>query len=245
MDRVTEGEVKPNEWHELAELAAATAPELRARIAEQWTQSARYEHASIASFDRFSLQLLSLGAPPSLLQGAHRAALDEIEHAKLSFRVASIYAGKPLGPGPLPIDPPVLADFSQHKILYEAVEEGCVGETLAASHAELLHEHVQGRALRSVFAIIQRDEAMHAALAFQLASWALGALGDAARRTIEQAFEDAVAKLREAAPTEPSEPELWRHGLLNEADRHAASVRAFREVVEPARLELFRGAAVK
>lgn len=235
---MTEAQVQQNEWHELAELAASTEPALRTRVAERWTQAARYEHASIASFDRFALQLISLGAPPTLLQGAHHAALDEIEHARLSFRIASIYAGKPLGPGPLPIEPAVLADFSAEKILFEAVEEGCVGETMAAAHAELLQEHVQGAALRNVFAIIQRDEAKHAALAYQFSGWALGALGDAARRVIEQAFEVSIAKLRCAPPDEPSEPALWRHGLLGESDRHAASLRAVAEVVEPARREL-------
>jgi hypothetical protein len=239
MDRVTGAKAQRTEWHELAELAAATEPEMRARVAERWTHAARYEHASIASFDRFALQLLSLGAPPALLQGAHHAALDEIEHARLSFRIASTYAGKPLGPGPLPIEPTVLADFSRETILFEAVEEGCVGETLAAAHAELLLEHVHGRALRSIFATIQRDEAKHAALAYQFAGWALAALGDTARRVIEQAFEVSIAKLRSTAPDEPSQPELWRHGLLSESDRHAASLRAVAEIVEPARAELF------
>lgn len=235
---MNDAEAQRNEWHELADLAAATEPALRARVAERWTHAARYEHASIASFDRFSLQLLSLGAPPTLLQGAHRAALDEIEHARLSFRIASIYAGKPLGPGPLPIEPAVLADFSPETILFEAVEEGCIGETLAAGHAELLLEHVHGSALRNVFAIIQRDEATHAALAYQFAGWALAALGDGARRVIERAFEVTIAKLRSTTPGEASEPALWRHGLLNETDRHAASLRALAEIVEPARREL-------
>jgi hypothetical protein len=245
VDRVSADSAAPNEWNELAEIAAATDPALRARVAAQWTKAARYEHASIASFDRFALQLLALGAPPALLQGAHHAALDEIEHARLSFRVASIYEGRPLGPGPLPIEPPVLADFSLEKIVFDAVEEGCVGETLAAAHAELLLEHVQGRALHGVFAVIQRDEAKHAALAYQFTRWALGAFGDAARRTVERSFETSIAKLKDpgpSGPSEPSEPELWRHGLLNDHDRHVANLRALREVVEPVQRELLRPA---
>lgn len=227
-----------NEWHELAARAAAMEPALRARVAELWTTAARYEHASIASFDRFALQLLSLGAPPGLLEGAHRAALDEIEHARLSFRVASIYAGRPLGPGPLPIDPPVLADFSLGTVLAQTVEEGCVGETLAAAHAEQLLEHVVGSALRKVFAIIQRDEATHAALAYQLARWAIATFGDGARRSIDQAFDRAIAELHALSPEGAGEPELWSHGQLSEADKHALSLRALAEIVEPARREL-------
>jgi hypothetical protein len=70
------------------------------------------EHASVASFARFSLQLMAAGAPASLVEAAHRAALDEIEHARLTFRLASRYEGRALGPGPLPVDGSVAVDAS-------------------------------------------------------------------------------------------------------------------------------------
>jgi hypothetical protein len=37
---------------------------------------ALFQHASVASFARFSLELLALGAPPDLVAAAHAAALD-------------------------------------------------------------------------------------------------------------------------------------------------------------------------
>lgn len=225
-------------WHELGELAAATQPALRTRVAEAWTRAAQFEHASIASFDRFALQLLALGAPPALLEDAHRAALDEIEHARLSFRVASIYAGRPLGPGPLPIAAAMFSDFSLETVLRTTVEEGCVGETLAAARAETLREHVRGSALRTVFDVVCRDEAKHAALAFQLARWSLEVFGSSARDTIERSFEDALARLRSVTPAGASEPELFVHGQASELDRHVMDLRALSQVIEPARAEL-------
>ena len=49
-----------------------TSPALRRRLAELWSQDALLEHASIASFSRFALQLLAVAAPPALVAGAHR-----------------------------------------------------------------------------------------------------------------------------------------------------------------------------
>jgi hypothetical protein len=79
-------------WSAFAARVDARGTDLRRRLAERWSRAALAEHASIASFARFTLQLL-------------RGGLDEIEHARLSFRVASVFAGRSLGPGPLPIPP--------------------------------------------------------------------------------------------------------------------------------------------
>jgi hypothetical protein len=47
------------------------------------------------------LELLALGAPAELVEKAHVAALDEIEHARICFALASAYGGERYGPGPL------------------------------------------------------------------------------------------------------------------------------------------------
>src|SRR6185437_10769514 len=61
---------------------ADLAPDVRARFAAAWTADALAEHASIASFGRFALELMAVGAPADLVAAAHRAALDEVEHAR-------------------------------------------------------------------------------------------------------------------------------------------------------------------
>jgi hypothetical protein len=60
----------------------ALTPSQRSALAEHWTRSMREEHASVAAFARLSLQLMSLGAPPELLRRVHRAAIDEVDHAR-------------------------------------------------------------------------------------------------------------------------------------------------------------------
>src|SRR6185503_716009 len=95
---------------------------------------AQLEHASIASFARFVLVLLAVGAPADLVAGAQQALADEVEHARACFSLASRFAETPLGPAPLRIDgaleAPTLA-----RAAADAVVEGCIGETLAAAQA--------------------------------------------------------------------------------------------------------------
>lgn len=57
-------------------------------VVKAWTTAARAEHASVASFARFTLQLLHLGAPADLVADAQQAGLDEVRHARLCFGVA-------------------------------------------------------------------------------------------------------------------------------------------------------------
>ncbi len=77
----------------------------RARLAERWTREASFEHASIASFARATLDLLALGAPAARVAGAQRAGLDEVEHARIAFALAtsvspcSSRSGRPPGQG--------------------------------------------------------------------------------------------------------------------------------------------------
>ena len=66
-----------DDWRDLKSRCDALPDAARRAIAQHWTRAAQMEHASVAAFSRFSLQLLAVGAPPSLLEDAHRAALDE------------------------------------------------------------------------------------------------------------------------------------------------------------------------
>ena len=58
-------------------------------IGLRWIGSAESEHASIASFARHTLQLLSLNAPADLLIASQTAAIDEVRHTEASYGVAN------------------------------------------------------------------------------------------------------------------------------------------------------------
>ncbi|MGZ3448106.1 MAG: ferritin-like domain-containing protein [Polyangiales bacterium] len=129
----------------------------------RWTEIARLEHASIASFAVFTLELLQLGAPADLLRDTQLAALDEIEHARLAFGRAS--TGAPIGPAKLDLSGlRVRTDPSD--IARTLVEEGCIGETIGSAEAAR-------EADDEVFARIADDERRHAELAWRTLKWLL------------------------------------------------------------------------
>lgn len=75
--------------------------ELNRGLGDEWAAKGAAEHASVASFARHTLQLLALGAPPTFLEQAQQASIDEIKHAKLCYSTATAYYGYAVGPGKL------------------------------------------------------------------------------------------------------------------------------------------------
>jgi hypothetical protein len=166
-----------------------TAPE-RSALAAHWTQLGQMEHASIAAFARFQLQLLALGAPADLVQACNQALVDETAHTKLCFALASSYAGRSLGPGPLDVshslDVTDLADIVSLVLL-----EGCIGETSAALDALESAESAADPVIRNAYARIAADEQRHAELAFRFVRWALERDPAATRERVAVALQAA------------------------------------------------------
>jgi hypothetical protein len=144
----------------------------RAAQAEHWTRLGQMEHASIAAFARFSLQLLSLGAPPGLIESCTQALSDETAHTQLCFGIASAYAGRAVGPGPLDISGS-LEIASLEDIVDLVIAEGCFGETSAALEALEAAETASDPVIRAAYSQIADDEQRHAELAFRFVRWAL------------------------------------------------------------------------
>lgn len=165
-------------------------------LAERWTRDALLEHASVASFARFVLDLLSVGAPASLVAAAVAAMGDEIAHARACFSLASRFGGRPVGPGPLP-----MADSSEPlslvSITLRAVVEGCVGETLAALQAEELLAQTTDDAERAALTTIAADETEHACLAYRFVAWA--ARDGEVRAALVAALPDALGRASTSA----------------------------------------------
>jgi len=184
-------------WHDRAQ----TSPRVdhltsleRAALAEHWTRMGQMEHASIAAFARFSLQLLALGAPPELVEASTRALGDETAHTKLCFELASAYAGRAVGPGRLDVRQS-LELTALEDIVELVIAEGCLGETGAALDALDAAERASDPVIRRAYARIARDEARHAELAFQFVRWALGQNTPAVRERVAS----ATATMRGAA----------------------------------------------
>jgi hypothetical protein len=221
------------EWHDddLARaVPVAMSLEARTAIAAHFAESGLMEHASIAAFARFSLQLLALGAPPELVSACTAAMVDETRHARLCFGLASRYAGRSIAPGPLDVTG-ALAAVTLRDVVELVVHEGCIGETAAALEATWAAEAATDPLVREVLQGIAEDEGRHAALAFQFVAWAVGrepALAELVARRIEEARLPETA----SASIEPqSGPELEAHGVLSSAKRQAARQAALRDVL--------------
>jgi hypothetical protein len=206
---------------------------LRAQLAERWAAEASFEHASIASFARASLELLALGAPPALLAGAQAAALDEVTHARLTYALASAYAGRALGPGALPVAALGVAAPSFASLAAGTFRDACLGETVASLRAEAAAEATTCSPVNAVLRTIAADEGRHAELAWKTLAWALREGGDAAARALRAEIDALLAHGPTLDPGAVGPLDLAEHGFLSARDDGALRLRALREVVIP------------
>ncbi|PRQ04260.1 hypothetical protein ENSA5_09090 [Enhygromyxa salina] len=218
------------------ELPVRVAPvdaHTRRQLAQHWTQVAQFEHASVASFARFGLQLMRLGAPPRLLLDTQRAAADELRHARVAFGLASAYAGAPVGPGLLDIDGSLEAGHAPREIVEGLVLEACIGETLAALEAREAAAQASDPAVAAALEQIASDELRHAELGWRALRWILDR-GDAQLRAFAVARLDAVCAAVNAQTLSDGVPlSLRRHGVLDDTLREEVRRRGVESVIGP------------
>lgn len=215
--------------------APSLPPAVARRIAAHWAEAGQLEHASVASFARFTLELIGQGAPPELLAQAQRAGLDEIEHARRCFALASAHAGRSVGPGPLPVGGVEPADTLE-AVMAAVIDEACVGETLAAVEARAALAHATCPAVRATLEVIAADEHRHAALGWATLRWALDRADAALRQRLWQRLADAIARAESARPVAMVDHDrswLRAYGVIDPADRRHAHTEAIEQVLRP------------
>ncbi len=218
-------EVAPGTVRAIPGLDEAT----RGALAAWWAHVAQLEHASVASFARVTLELMSIGAPPDILRDVQTAASDEIVHAQLAFEQASRFSGITLGPAPLSTAG-VVPRLGAEAVLKGLIAEACVGETVGVAEARIAREGCTDPALQGVFTQIIDDETRHAALAWRTLAWLLDRhpeLVDVA----EDSFHEAIAAV--ASTDTAAVPSCPTWGLLGAKERSAAREEAVQEVVWP------------
>lgn len=153
---------------------------------------AALEAASIPAFARLARELAAHRAPLSLIRSAERARRDEVRHAATMRGLAHARGGS-MGrvPGRAVRGVRPLAELAIENAL-----EGCVRETWGAAVARFQAAGAADPALRRAMAVIARDEARHAALAWRVHRWALSRLDEPARRECARALRDEAASLR-------------------------------------------------
>lgn len=223
-----------DDW--LASVPAVEISDARtaAFLAEVWLKDALEEHASVAAFARFTLLLLSVGAPPRLVAESQRASLDEIQHARACFALARRYGKPDVGPASLEVADSIGA-FSLPGIAALTVAEGCVGETLGALMAAEQLELARDPDVKRILRRIARDEARHAELAWKFLAWALRAGGEAVEMASRRAFQETIEDL-ERMPVVDYGVDIaaWHaHGRMTCAEARELGRRGVEQVIAP------------
>lgn len=218
------------------------AAELRPALAQAWTAIAAAEHASVASFARFILQLLAVGAPPALVLAGQQALADEVEHARVAFALASQFAGRGVGPGPL-AQASAAGATELAEIVAAVIEEACVGETLSALEVAEAAARAEDPGLRRALERIAADEQRHAELGWRFVQWALAGATAELRGRAQERFAAAISAAEASAERmshetgdsrlrgygvidAPLRATVWRAGLRGLVTPAAASLRA-------------------
>jgi hypothetical protein len=201
----------------------------RRALAALWLGDARAEHASVPAFARVSWLLAAAGAPAGLIERAHRAALDEIAHARACFALAAGYGGRSFTVEPMP----ELASLGARDgdgdarlaLAVESVLDGCLVEGFNADLATESAAACDEPVTRGVLEAIARDERGHAELAWAIVDWLVDRHGAAVARSLAEAARALAGQPRPVAvPADAralvaaaSEPALRAHGRLADA----------------------------
>lgn len=224
----------------LEAFAADLDPAARAAIADVWSRDGLSEHASVASFARFILELLALGAPADLVTGAQRAVADEIAHAERCFTLAALYAGAPRGPGALDVSGALAQPMSLAAFAARTAAEGCIAETVAALQLHAAADAAREGSLSALLRRTAEEESEHVLLAWRAVRWAIEEGGAPVRHAVSAVFARASAHVGFGPCADDAiDASLLRaHGILSRRERHDLAVAALRSVIAPAAEQL-------
>ena len=209
----------------------------RERIAHEWLEDARMEHASVAAFARFTLELLGFAAPAELVAEAQRAGFDEISHALACFSLAQRYDGVARGPARLDLSGLVPASSLPDAVRC-AFLEGCVGETQAALLARHALLGARDPQVREALEQIAADEARHAVLAWRFVAWAVHEdprCAHAVEAALAHVLVDLSRQTLDNARPESGDTRAQLHsaGRLTAAERAAIARESLANVIVP------------
>lgn len=182
-------------------LQVAEACESPEALGRYFANAAHLEAASVHAFLRLRDELALHGADVGLQDAARRSAMEEVQHARVTDRLARRFGGTPQRPVVEELPPRSLMD-----VALENAVEGCVRETYGALLAHHQALHARDLEVREAMVRIAEDETRHAALSWDIDQWARPRLSAEEREALREAQKRAVALLREdvAAPLDAS-----------------------------------------
>ena len=192
----------------------------RAPLAEQWRQNGRTEHASVAAFAQLTLDLMSLGAPASLLASAQRDALDEVRHAELCFSLAASLDGRAQGPAPFPQAAtkrrvPAVRELALAQLAVDSLVEGALLEGFSARLIAKLVTGCEDPATARLLTELASDEGRHSRHGWDVVEWCLSEGGLAVRQALRGALNALPMQSKTTALT--VDLNLERYGIAGPA----------------------------
>ncbi|MFT3767994.1 MAG: hypothetical protein QM820_21295 [Minicystis sp.] len=163
----------------------------RAALEALWLHDAQKEHASVPAFGRIGWLLAAVGAPAELLEGAHQAAMEEIDHARRCFALAAGYGGRSHSVEAMPdllVGGLDLGGDPRVVMAVESLQDGCLLEDFNADVAARCAEVCMDPAVKDVLLRIAREERSHAEFSWQVLAWLLDRGGDRVLRAVEEAM---------------------------------------------------------
>lgn len=185
--------------------------------AARWAARTRDECSSILAFLQLALELLDEDSPLELVARAVRSAEQELSHTWAAAALASRYGRALVAPrSPAPRFRPRLPRRQQlARLASEGWVDGCLNEGLAALVAAEEARDATDREEAGISARIARDEAEHAALAFDVVRWV---------RDQDRSLAKSMAGQAEATPFASSP--LGARRIRELANDHSVSARS-------------------
>jgi hypothetical protein len=160
-----------------------SSQEISDRVRLEWCRRIEAEYRSAAVTQHLTLWLIQIGASPDLIHAGLRITKDELEHARLSHKVATA-----AGAASIVIDREQLALEStsdrEIDLLRACVSIFCLGETVAVPLFAALRAECTIPVARKALDRILKDEVRHRDFGWALLEWLIAE--DSRRREVVQ-----------------------------------------------------------
>ena len=182
-------------------LSSSGASDCAFALGRFFAEAAHLEAASVPAFERLAVELAHHGAPVELRDAMLSAALEELEHTRVTASLARGFGASPSMPA-VELRPV----RSLLAIALDNAVEGCVRETFGALVAQHQALHAQHDGVRAAMTAIAVDETRHAEISWALDQWLTGELSVEEQLAVRAARLEAVAQLKREleAPVDPT-----------------------------------------
>ena len=173
-------------------LCSRRRSQARGPVGRFLAEVAELEAASVPAFEQLARELHAHGAPLGFSTAALSARADEIRHAATTRRLAERYGAR--------VRPPRVRNVPLKDRVAMAADnaaEGCVRETFGALLAHAQSHRAKDPAVRRAMRTIARDESRHAALSWQIATWARAQMTPSERRRVASSASQSIERLRD------------------------------------------------